>query len=167
MVNAKEASVLCRYVKALCPQQQFDEFSPDAWFDLLGELSLELARVAARNVARRQPFVAPSEILGEVARMRKLVGKRVGPAVDVAEGDLPFDVAQYLAAMRRRAVRTRELTDEAIIRGFVRFGEIDVEVDLKRLGLVEPRAAISGVPHPFVKQLAEKLSIERDWRGSE
>lgn len=62
-----EMVMLTRYIKALCPQQQIDEYTADAWHDVLGHLDLADARHAAVAVARRQPFIAPSEIIGEVA----------------------------------------------------------------------------------------------------
>ncbi|TDB76802.1 hypothetical protein E1264_38095 [Actinomadura sp. KC216] len=65
-----EAVVLCRYVKACCPQQQIDEYTPDAWHDLLGDLALDDCKAAVVQVARRQPFVAPAEIREEVRQIR-------------------------------------------------------------------------------------------------
>jgi hypothetical protein len=69
-MNSQEAAMLCRYVRALCPQQKFDEYSPDAWHDILGSYALTDAREAAARVARRQPFVAPSEIADEISKIR-------------------------------------------------------------------------------------------------
>lgn len=60
--------ILARFVKACCPQQAIDEYTPDAWHELLGHLELADCREAAVMVARRQPFVAPAEIIAEVAR---------------------------------------------------------------------------------------------------
>lgn len=65
-----ETVILARYVRALCPQQKFDEFTPDAWHDVLGDYQLADARQAAARVAKRQPFVAPSEIVGEIGKIR-------------------------------------------------------------------------------------------------
>ncbi len=62
-----EMVMLTRFVKACCPQQKIDDYTPDAWFDLLGHLGLTECREAAGAVARRQPFVAPSEIIREIA----------------------------------------------------------------------------------------------------
>lgn len=60
--------LLTRFAQACCPQQVIDEYTPDAWHELLSDLSLEQCRAAVRAVTRRQPFVAPSEIITEVAR---------------------------------------------------------------------------------------------------
>lgn len=65
-----ETVILARYVRALCPQQKFDEFTPDAWHDVLGDYQLVDARQAAARVAKRQPFVAPSEIADEIGKIR-------------------------------------------------------------------------------------------------
>ena len=69
-MNSQEATLLCRYTKACCPAQKFDEFSPDAWFDLLGDLQLNDAKDAVRALAQTQVFVAPAEIRAKVARLR-------------------------------------------------------------------------------------------------
>jgi hypothetical protein len=66
----EETVQLARYVKACCPQQQIDDYTPNAWYDLLGHLELAECREAAASVARRKPFVAPSEIIREVADAR-------------------------------------------------------------------------------------------------
>jgi hypothetical protein len=65
-----EAVALTRYVKAGCPQQAIDEYTPDVWYDLLSDLPLADCQAAAAEVARRQPFVAPAEIRAEVRRIR-------------------------------------------------------------------------------------------------
>jgi hypothetical protein len=65
-----ETVLLARYVKECCPQQTMGEYTPDAWHDLLGDLSLPDCREAVAAVARRQPFVAASEIRAEVKRIR-------------------------------------------------------------------------------------------------
>ena len=65
-----ETVMLTRYVAACCPQQAMDEYTPDAWHDLLGDLDLATAKAAVAAVARRQPFVAPAEIRAEIAAMR-------------------------------------------------------------------------------------------------
>jgi hypothetical protein len=47
-----------------------DEYTADAWHDLLSDISLDEARAAVVTVARRQPFCAASEIRAEVRRAR-------------------------------------------------------------------------------------------------
>lgn len=69
-MTPQEAVILTRYVKACCPGSQIDEYTPDAWHDLLGDLRLDDCRAAVASVAKRQPFVAPAEIRAEVRRIR-------------------------------------------------------------------------------------------------
>lgn len=70
-MNHTEAAILVRYVRALCPQQKFDEYSADAWHDLLGHLDLDPCKAAARTLGQRQPFIAPAEIIAEVRSQRR------------------------------------------------------------------------------------------------
>jgi hypothetical protein len=106
-MNPSETVMLARYVKALCPQQKFDEYTPDAWHDVLGDFALSDARAAAAAVARKQPFVSPAEIIGEIKKIR---GERAagfqgpGLSAEVPDAD-PDDVQAYLSALR--GLRTR------------------------------------------------------------
>jgi hypothetical protein len=98
-MEPQEAVMLTRYVRALCPQQRFDEYTPDAWHDVLGGYRLEDARQAAAQLASRQAFIAPGELVPEIRRIR---AERIGsqqPAYEPPPGD--ETVPQYLA--RRRA----------------------------------------------------------------
>ena len=69
-MTPSETVLLARYVKACCPQQAIDDYTPDAWHDLIGDLPAADCREAAAAVARRQPFVSPAEIRTEVRRIR-------------------------------------------------------------------------------------------------
>lgn len=94
-----EALILCRMAKGACPQQAFDEFTPDMWHDLMKETRFEDAKEALVTIVKRQPFVAPSEILSEVRKIRE---KRIA---DYGPFDPPPEVENYnrwLGEMRRR-----------------------------------------------------------------
>lgn len=69
-MTAQEAVLLCRMAKAACPQQQFDQYTPDMWHELLGDLRFDDARMALVQVVKKQPFIAPAEIRDEVKRIR-------------------------------------------------------------------------------------------------
>ncbi|REF00269.1 zinc finger domain-containing protein [Thermomonospora umbrina] len=87
-MNHEEAVVLVRYVRACCPQQAIDEYTPDAWHDLLGDLDIDACRAAVVTIVRRQPFVAPAEIRAEVRRVReeRIAAQRLeAPTPDAAE----------------------------------------------------------------------------------
>lgn len=106
-MSPEETVVLARYVRALCPQQKFDEYTPDAWHDVLADFRLEDARAAAAAVARRQPFVSPAEIIAEITQIRSdRATDFQGPGLpaEVPDAD-PDDVQAYLSALR--GMRTR------------------------------------------------------------
>ncbi|RLU79253.1 hypothetical protein CTZ27_37040 [Streptomyces griseocarneus] len=70
-MNDKEAVALARYVRALCPQQRFDEFTADAWYDVLAPYSLNEARAAVvRHINAGHAFVAVGEIVTEIRKAR-------------------------------------------------------------------------------------------------
>lgn len=101
-MNRQEAVALARYVKACCPQQAIDEYTPDAWHDLLGDLDLDACRQAAARVARRQPFVAPAEIRAEVQTERRERLAACRSDTFMPHGDTADDVAAYLKEVRKR-----------------------------------------------------------------
>jgi hypothetical protein len=106
-MTPNETVVLARYVKALCPQQKFDEYTPDAWHDILADFALTDARTAAAAVARKQPFVSPAEIITEIRKQRDDRAANIqgpGQSAEIPDAD-PDDVPAYLSALR--GLRTR------------------------------------------------------------
>ncbi|MFI1889863.1 zinc finger domain-containing protein [Streptomyces jumonjinensis] len=109
-MNDEEAVVLTRYVRALCPGQRFDEYTADAWYDVLADYPLAAARQAAARVAARQPFVSPAEIITEIRKQRAdratdLQGP--GQPAEIPDAD-PDDVPAYLAALRNQRARAAD-----------------------------------------------------------
>ena len=103
-----ETTELVAYISQGCPQQAIDEFTADVWHDLLGEYELAECIDAARAVMRRQPFVAPSEIITEVTAARRIAaGKRRRALLDA---QLP-QVALCPGDSERRARLLREEID--------------------------------------------------------
>ncbi len=100
-MNAQEAAVLCRFVKAVCPQQAIDEHTPDTWGLLLANVRLEDAKLAVVAITQRSPFCAPAEIIQEVKRIR---GKRIAEAeVSVPPPGLNvLQTTQWLRQEKRR-----------------------------------------------------------------
>ncbi|WP_108990408.1 zinc finger domain-containing protein [Streptomyces coelicoflavus] len=109
-----ETVILARYVRALCPQQKFDEYTPDAWHDVLGDLPLDGARAAAATVARRQPFVSPAEIRTAYISQREQAAADIqGPGLPAAIPDAdPDDVHAYLAAVKEQRTRAADGTEK-------------------------------------------------------
>lgn len=65
-----ETVALTRAVKALCPHQAIDEYTPDVWHDVIGHLEFAECMAAVAEVNARQPFIAPSDIITEIAARR-------------------------------------------------------------------------------------------------
>jgi hypothetical protein len=98
-VNHQEAVVLTRIVAAACPQQAIDDYTPDAWHDLLEDLSFEDCRAALIAMGKRQPFVAPAEIRAEVKRLREdRIARAFIPAPPPELADDPAAYREALAA---------------------------------------------------------------------
>ena len=104
-----ETVTLVAYVHACCPHQALDEFTPDVWHDLLGDLGLAECRAAVVAVAKRQPFVAASEIRAEVRRERDRQH-----AIEQTE--------QLVAPVRRRQLRDPRPLREQIEAIFAEYG---------------------------------------------
>jgi hypothetical protein len=103
-VNRKETVLLTRMVAAACPQQAIDDYTPDAWFELLGDLAFDDCRAATKTITQRQPFIAPSEIRAEVRRIRSdRIARSVIPAPPAELADDPQAYRQALVAATKLA----------------------------------------------------------------
>lgn len=97
-MNPEEAVKLCRLTQACCPAQKFDAYTPDAWMDLLSDIRFEDAEAAVKAVARKQPFVSPSEIRAEVRMVRsKRIADEVVHALHPPADLDPDDAKAYIA----------------------------------------------------------------------
>jgi hypothetical protein len=96
-VNSTETIQFVRYIAALFPATKVDEFTADAWHDVLHKYDLADLRAAALAVSERQAFCALADIVGEIKRLR---ARRLDGFVYVP-GDGDGDPQVYLA--RRRA----------------------------------------------------------------
>lgn len=79
-MNPAEILKLCRLVKAVCPSQAIDTYTPEAWLVVLGGIRHEDAMEAVKNLASlplepgRSRYIEPGHIIAEVGRIR---GKRI------------------------------------------------------------------------------------------
>ena len=113
-MNLAEATAIVGTVKALCPSQQMDKYTPAAWEMALFDVSAADAAEALRRLARResQPgdsrYIETGHIRGEVARLRQ---ERIDkhPHVEPPSGLTP---AQFLAW--HRDIRERIANGERI-----------------------------------------------------
>ena len=76
-MNQTEVIKLCRMVKASCPSQVFDEFTPEIWGLILGGYRYDdaqaavLAIVGAPLEQGKSRYVEPGHIVGGIHRIRR------------------------------------------------------------------------------------------------
>ena len=101
-MNRTEAVQLARLVKALCPAQALDQYTPDAWALVLGAVDYEDAKAAVVHLGSvelepgKARYIEPGHIVAEVRRIRRKRLDAHGPLVPPAG----LDSAQYLAWLR-------------------------------------------------------------------
>lgn len=108
-MNKTETVLLCRYVKAMCPAQAIDEYTPDAWADILDDVELDEAKAAIREGIRDRGwrFIDVTDVVDGVrqrrrARLDEWV-RAFGPLLPPYElGDKPKQEHEWLMSARRR-----------------------------------------------------------------
>ena len=105
-MNRADAIKLCRYVHAATPAQKLDEYTPQAWADILEDLpcGFDDARAAVVAIKRRQVFVDCSDIIAEVRAMRdERIRQHPPPAPPPELLDDPEAYRQHLRDSARAA----------------------------------------------------------------
>lgn len=98
-MNGAEILQLCRLVKACCPSQVLDEFTPQAWGLILGRYDYEDAKQAVAEMVSlpleqgKARYVEPGHIIGGIQRIR---ARRLG-AIAMPEPPPGLDVGAYRA----------------------------------------------------------------------
>lgn len=109
-MNDQEMATLVRFVKALCPAQKIDEYTPDAWTLVIGDLEFADAEAAVKKLGRAQAFIAAADIATEVGRMRAArLASYVETEPDVED---PDDWRAYMAALRAGRFKAASGTTE-------------------------------------------------------
>ena len=111
-MNQAEAIMICRFVKAACPAQAMDTFSPDVWAFMLDDVDFEDAKEAVRYLGSlemepgKARYIEPGHIIGQVRRIRAARRVESGhqePPPEVA--DDPMDYLAWLRAANKAAGR--------------------------------------------------------------
>lgn len=99
-----EAVRLIAFVTQISPAQKFDEFTADAWHALLEDVPFGDSLEAVKRIGRRQPYVAPADVIAEVRVIRRERLDRAD-ATFAYDGN-PDDVVGYKRALaaHRRAI---------------------------------------------------------------
>ena len=75
-MNRTEVTNICRLVKALCPSQVFDQYTPDAWAIVLETHDYTDAQQAIRDIASapldpgKSRYIEPGHIIAGIRRIR-------------------------------------------------------------------------------------------------
>ena len=112
-MNRAEVVALCRIVRAYCPAQAMDEYTPDAWFDVLCGLRSVDAVDAVKHLARSQSFIDPSQIRARVRYVRHDREERGRPSLVAPDwiGELEDGPAQTIAYEKWLDRELRSLAD--------------------------------------------------------
>lgn len=106
-MNAAEALKLCRLVKALCPSQAIDEYTPEAWAVILANTPFADAQQAVKDLASlpldpgKARYIEPGHIIGGV---RRIQAKRLeaNPLPTPPAGLSPSDYLAWERSMREQ-----------------------------------------------------------------
>ena len=103
-MSPEETIALCRLVKAVCPSQALDQYTPDAWSLILRHIDYNDAKQAVIDIASRplEPsksrYIEPGHIIAQVKRIRAQRLADHGPLIPPPGLD---GTAQYLAWIRQ------------------------------------------------------------------
>jgi hypothetical protein len=86
---------LCRLAKAACPQQHFDEWTPEIWGTVLGDLRYEDCQAGLVSLVTVKPFCSPAEVREATLRIRRQRLDDFGELPNPPR-DLPDDPRSYV-----------------------------------------------------------------------
>ena len=75
-MSPEETIALCRLVKAVCPSQALDQYTPDAWALILRHIDYSDAKAAVARLAAldlepgKARYIEPGHIIAQVKRIR-------------------------------------------------------------------------------------------------
>ena len=101
-MSPEETIALCRLVKAVCPSQALDQYTPDAWALILRHIDYNDAKQAVINIAGlplepgKSRYIEPGHIIGGVRRIRSQRIEDYGPVSPPAG----LDTAGYMDWLR-------------------------------------------------------------------
>ena len=110
-MNATETARLCMMISSLCPGQRMDEETPAVWAVVLEDLSLRDALEALKIVARRQVFIAPSDLISEGRKIRAARGSGLLPTPNVDPENGPAYRAELRALAQADADGALDVAD--------------------------------------------------------
>lgn len=165
-MTGEETTVLTRLIKAMCPQQAMDEFTADAWHDLLSDLDFDECRAAMVAIGKRQPFIAPAEIRAEVRRVRDERLARV--ALPAPPPDATDEPGRYKRIIRSNVQRIADARDirNALPPGGPVLREPPTEWHEAREAM-KPHSQAARTPQEKAREQVEESRLRRQQQGQE
>lgn len=122
-MNETETAILTRLVRASCPAQKIDEYTPDAWYEIFKRLPFEIpfadAEAAVFELGGGQAFIAPADIVAYVRRLRTA---RIDRLPQPCPNDVP-GVSQHQEQLAiRMAIADGRITTTAQLAAYERWG---------------------------------------------
>lgn len=119
-MNVTETTAVMRHIAAACPQQRFDEHTPEVWAMVLEPYRLKDCLAAVIDLAREHTWIGTAEIATWV---RELHSRRLLATPMPSEPDwIGQDTALFLAwtkATRAAIIHGDPLPDETAIRAAI------------------------------------------------
>lgn len=112
-MNAEEALMLTRIVRAAFPSQRFDEFTIDVWADALRDEDFGECREAVRRLVGMQTFASVAEVIAEAKlrrrdALRRLADQETIRAIGAARTEYDRD-RSHAAYLEASALLTEKL----------------------------------------------------------
>lgn len=118
-MNRQETALIIRSVKALCPAQKFDEYTPDLWNEVLADTDFTDAKTAIITLRRSAAWIGPSEIDTEVRTIRRRRLESIAePAPNTVAG---VGYHEELRALRK-AIADGAIADQAAADRYTAWG---------------------------------------------
>ena len=145
-MNEIELAKLLRFVHALCPAQKFDEYTPDAWELVLGDVPFDDARDALKTLGQKLRFIAPSDIAQEVRRVRNVRAAQYTDYADTLPASDPDDWRAYMQDIRAHNYRAASALPARPIRQAIESEFVYIRSKWSREPA--PLKAIEAAPNP-------------------
>lgn len=100
-MNQPEVLALLRFIAAACPAQKLDEYTADAWAEVLADIDPADAKTAVIKLVRSQPFISCSDIATGVKEIRSNRLRAFGD-IGAAPPEILADTQAWLQWERER-----------------------------------------------------------------
>lgn len=173
-MNVTEVLQICRIVKAFCPSQQFDQYTPDAWTLVLSDQTFEDAKQAVVDIAKapldmgKSRYIEPGHIIGAILRIRARRMAEAGmpepPAGLSPEGYLQWqrNARNAIAAGAQRQLEAEAAADPERVRAIIDAALPGRRATVTALPIAEPTMTEEDIAAERARQLAALEAVIPD-----